>query len=476
MASPITTSTGLGSGLDIGSIVSALVASDTIAQSTQLKTQTADVTAKLSGVSQLQSAMATFQAALTKLGDPKAAPAFPGYSATSSTTTTLTTTSDNTAVPGTYNVVVAQVATASKVASAAFAGGASSAIPTGTLTISQNGTAHNLSIPSGATLQSVRDAINADSGMKTAGISANIVTDANGSRLVVGSTTTGAGSDISVSSDVNMGLTINGNLPMDGTATGSGYMGAAAQDAKFTVDGLAITSKTNTVSPVGGITMTLLAGGGASSTVSVAQNTSGLQTSLQSFVSAYNALITTMNSLTAPGVADPTTGAVSGSGAMSGDSLPRDVISALRTQLVTPGPGSQLAVLSQLGIQTVQADGTLQFDSTKFTAAMTSNAQLGGQVQDLFAGTNSTNGLLARMGAVLTPYTQTGGVLSTRTSSLTQQQSYLSDQNDKLTQRTADLTTQLTAKYNAMDLVVGQLKATASSITSFFDSLNASKS
>ncbi|MGV8918284.1 MAG: flagellar filament capping protein FliD [Pseudomonas sp.] len=474
MASPITTSTGLGSGLDIGSIVSALVTSDTVAQKTQITTQTADVSAKLSGIGQLTTAMAAYQAALTKLGDPQQPPQFPAYGATSSNATTLSATTDNTAVPGTYSIVVQQLATGSKIASAAFAGGASSAIPTGTLTISQNGTAHNLTVPSGATLQSVRDSINADAGMKAAGISANIVTDANGSRLVFGSSVTGAGSDMTVSGIA--GLAIDGTQKMDGTATGSGYMGAIAQDAKFTVDGLAITSKSNTVTPVGGMSMTLLAGNNAASTVTVAQNTTGLQTSLQTFVTAYNALMTTLNNLTAPGVADPTTGVVSGGGAMNGDSLPRTLIASLRTQLVTPGPGSQLSVLSQLGVKTTQADGTLSFDSTAFSTAMTKNPQLGSQVQDLFTGTNSTNGLLARMGSVLTPYTQAGGILATRQSSLNQQQSDLSDQQADLVQRTADLTAQLTAKYNAMDLVVGQLKATASSITSFFDSLNAQKS
>ncbi|WP_397449089.1 flagellar filament capping protein FliD [Pseudomonas sp. NA-150] len=474
MASPITTSTGLGSGLDIGSIVTALVASDTAAQKSQITTQTADVASKLSGIGQLQSAMAAYQAALTKLGDPQQPPQFPAYGATSSNATTLSATTDNTAVPGTYSIVVGQLATGSKIASAAFAGGAASAIPTGTLTISQNGTAHNLTVPSGATLQSVRDAINADAGMKTAGISANIVTDGNGSRLVFGSSVTGAGSDMTVSGIA--GLAIDGTQKMDGTATGSGYMGAIAQDAKFTVDGLAITSKSNTVTPVGGMSMTLLAGAGATSIVTVAQNTAGLQTSLQTFVTAYNALMTTLNTLTAPGVADPTTGVVSGGGAMNGDSLPRTLIASLRTQLVTPGPGSQLSVLSQLGIKTQQTDGTLSFDATSFSSAMTKNAQLGSQVQDMFTGTNSTNGLLARMGAVLTPYTQTGGILATRSSSLNQQQSDLSNQQADLTQRTSDLTAQLTAKYNAMDLVVGQLKATASSITSFFASLNAQKS
>lgn len=483
MASPISTTTGLGSGLDIGGIVTALVGSDTVAEKTQISTQNTAVATKLSGVSQLQSAMATYQTALTNLGS-TTSPAFAGFAATSSTPATLTTTSDNTAVPGTYNIVVQNLATSSKVASASFSGGVTSAIPTGTLTISQNGTAYPVTIPSGSTLQSVRDAINTS--LSGNGVSANIVTDSNGSRLVLGSTTTGAGSDISASGIA--GLEIDGTTPMTAGTPASagpppvaatpgtgGYVGASkAIDANFTIDGLAVISKTNTVSSISGISMTLLAGANASSTVTVAQNTSGLQTSLQTFVTAFNSLMKTLNTLTAPGTQDPTTKNISGGGAMSGDSLPRTLIASLRAQLVTPGPGSQLSVLSQLGIQTAQTDGTLTFDSTKFTAAM-AKPMLGSQVQTLFSGTNSTNGLLARMGAVLTPYTQTGGILASRTSSLTQQQSDLTNQQAALDLRTTNLTAQLTAKYNAMDLVVGQLKATSTSITSFFNSLSASK-
>ena len=138
-------------------------------------------------------------------------PAFAGFTATSGTTSILTATSDNTAVAGTYSVVVNNLATSSKVASASFAGGAASAIPSGTLKISQNGTDYDVAIPANATLQSARDAINSAQGAN--GISANIVTDSTGaSRLVISSNKTGAGSDLKVSGIA--GLVIDGTQPM----------------------------------------------------------------------------------------------------------------------------------------------------------------------------------------------------------------------------------------------------------------------
>lgn len=467
MASPILPGTGLGSGLDIGSIVTALVNADKSAKQTQITTQTSLNTSKISGVGSLKSALAAYQAAMNKLNS-ATSPAFSGFAATSSTPATLTATSDNTAVNGSYNIVVGSLATSSKVATASFAGGATSAIPTGTLKISQNGTDYDVTIPSGATLQSTRDAINTT--LQTKGITANIVTDANGSRLVIGSTTTGAGSDISVSGIA--GLEITGTNKMDGTTTSAGYIDALAGDASITIDGLTVTSKTNTVSQaVGGLSMTLLATG--KSTVTVATNTDGLKTSLQSFIDAYNTLITTVNSLTKASLdadGNPTVAA-----AMTGDALPRSLIAAVRNELVAPGAGGQLSVLSQLGIQTSQTNGTLTLDSAKFTKAMGEKG-LGGEVQKLFTGTNSSNGLLARMGAVIKPYTQTGGILDTRNSNLSKQKSDLTDQQAALDLRVAGLQATLTAKYNAMDLLVGQMKATATNITSFFATLNAQQS
>ena len=477
MASPIVPSTGLGSGLDIGTIVTALVNADKSAKQTQITKQTTLATSKISGVGSLKSALAAYQTALTNLGS-TTSPAFSGFAATSSTPATLTATSNNTAVNGSYNIVVQNLATSSKVATASFPGGVTSAIPSGNLTITQNRTgtstgaitATSFAIPANSTLQSVRDLVNTQTA--TSGVSANIVTDSTGaSRLVFGSTTTGAGSDITTTSDV-AGLTIVKNTPLDSTVSGSaGYIGSQALDANLTIDGLAVKSSSNTVSnAISGLSMTLVSAN--SSTVTVATNTDGLKTSLQSFVDAYNTVVKTISSLTTA-TAD-SSGKLTVSAAMTGDSMPRTLLAALRNQLVAPGPGSQLSVLSQLGIQTDQKAGTLTFDSVKFTTAMTDKS-LGGQVQGLFSGTTSTNGLLARMGAVLKPYTQTGGILDTRSSGLTTQKNALTTQQAALDLRVANMTTTLTAKYNAMDLLVGQMKATSTSITSYFSALSASK-
>jgi flagellar hook-associated protein 2 len=250
------------------------------------------------------------------------------------------------------------------------------------------------------------------------------------------------------------------------TKDSAGTIGALAVDANFTVDGMALTSKNNTIDKaVSGMTFNLLATG--PSTVTVASNNDGLKTSIQKFVDAYNALANGITSLTKPSLDDdgnPTIAA-----ALTGDALPRSILGAIRSPLSETGAGDKLTVLAQLGITTDQKTGALNFDSIKFTAAM-NDKKLGGEVQTLFTG---DNGLLDRMNSALKPFTDTGAVLDQRTTSLNVTKKKLSDDQDALDRRIETLTAVLTKKYNDMDTLVGKLKATASNITSMFEALTA---
>lgn len=484
MASPILPGTGLGSGLDTGAIVKALVAADKAAKQGQIDRATSTNSASISGIGTLQSLLSSFQSTLGVAGlGSSVNPAFTGFAATSSDSKFVDATAGNDAVAGKYKVEVKNLATSSKVASAAFSGGASSAIPSGTLTITQNGINYPLTIGANATLQSVRDAINADSKMSTSGLSANIVTDSFGSRLVVGSEKSGAGSDISVSGIA--GLEIDGSQVMPNgsdtnpvSAASSGSIGGLAKDASFSVDGMQLTSKSNTVTQaISGLKLNLVAATTAPITVTVATNTEGLKTSIQKFVDAYNAVANGISTLTKPSLDDdgkPTVPAL-----LTGDPLPRSILAAIREPLSQVGAGDKLTVLAQLGITTNQKTGALDFDDKKFTAAMT-DKKLGGEVQKLFSGDGTNPGLLDRMTSAIKPFTQgvgsmTEGILTTRTKTLDITKKKLSDQQDALDRRVATLTAVLTKKYNDMDTLVGKLKATASNITSMFEALNAQK-
>ncbi|WP_223554572.1 flagellar filament capping protein FliD [Pseudomonas sp. BF-R-01] len=475
MASPILPGLGLGSGLDTTAIVKALVDADKSAKQTQINRQTNTNTSQISGVGTLKSVLANFQAAIKNLGDTKT-PQFLGYNATSSDPKVLTSVASNSAVNGTYVIKVNSLATSSKVATAAFPLGPTSAIQDGTLNITQNGIARPVTIPPGATLQTVRDAINTQQGAN--GFSANIVTDSFGSRLVLGSTATGLNSDITLSGIPGLEITAGQKMGPTPDGTSAGAIGELAANASFTVDGLAISSKSNTVdSAISGLTLNLVTTG--TSTVTVGPNSDGLKKSIQAFVDAFNQVVSTVSTLSKPSLdkdGKPTIPA-----ALTGDSLGRSVLASIREPLASTGAGDKLTVLSQLGITTNQKTGALDFDSTKFTAAMDTQ-KLGGEIQKLFLGDpaatgDAAKGLLERMNSAITPYTVTGneGILDARSASLAKVKTNLASQQEALDRRVATLTTVLTKKYNDMDTLVGKLKATASNITSMFEAMNAQK-
>ncbi len=456
---------GVGSGYDIDSIVTSLVNAQKAPKQSQITTQQTKANTQLSALGTLKSALSTFQTALDKLNDSSS---FAGLAVKSSSTDTLTATLGTGATAGTYKVVVGNLATSSKVASQYIDKSAS--FGAGSLKITQGNSTYTVNVSAGSDLSSIRDSINSQ--LKSSGITANIITDATGPRLVLGSSVTGAGSDISVQASGDSSLDV---LNIDGagtkaSATAGGYIDAVAKDANYTIDGLAMTSSTNTISSaISGVSFTLAAPG--SSTVTVDTNKDGLKTSIQSFVDSYNALITSINSLTkvtntTDSSGNPTTSAA----ALSGDAMTRSLLSGLRNELVgASANGGSIKLLSQLGIST-KNDGTLSVDDKKLNTALTNDFS---SVQGFFTG---KGGLLDRMSSSVKSYTQSNGLLDQRTSNLNQTLSDLATQQTALTSRMDKLTTTLMAKYNAMDSLVAQLNATKSSVLTTLNALNKASS
>jgi flagellar hook-associated protein 2 len=346
---------------------------------------------------------------------------------------------------------VTQLATSSKVSSDVFLGGASATINSSsesqTLTISQSGSDYDVNIAPGATLQQARDAINTQ--LNSKGMSANIITDAKGARLVISSATTGAGSDITLGGD--------SQLAVNATA------GPAAQNAKYTIDDIALESTSNTVtSAISGVNFELITAG--KSSITVGANNDTLKTSVQSFVTAYNALMTAITSQTkvsGGGDASTTKGA-----ALTGDASMRSLITSVRNELVRSTGSGSMTMLSQMGINTVQTTGLLELDSAKWDKAVVKNA---GEIAKVFTG---DNGLIQRMTKATDAYAGVAGILASRATSLNGQLTDLTKQQETLDRRIESLTTTLSAKYNAMDSLVAKLNATGSSVMTTLNAMN----
>jgi flagellar hook-associated protein 2 len=441
------TVSGIGSGVDTQSIVKALVAAEKAPKQAQIDAQSKTATTSLSAIGTIKSALDTFRSAITKLNT---ASSFNGLGVTSSDEKIAKVTLTDGASSGAYALEVSQLATASKIASKVFTGTSALANSSGeaqTLTISQSGSTYSVNIAGDATLQQARDTINKQ--LQSKGISANIVTDASGARLVLSSSTTGKDTELTLGGD--------SDLATDVTTISN------PQNAKYTLDSLPLESTSNTVTgAVSGLNIELVSTG--KSTLAATSNSGTLKTSVQSFVTSYNALMTAINGqtkVTAGADDSSATGAT-----LTGDATMRALVNSIRSELSSSIGNGSLRTLSQLGINTVQKTGLLELNDTKWDAAVKS---YGSDISTLFTG---KDGLLSRMSNVTEGYAKSGGILASRQASLTTQIKAIEEAQTKLDTRIETLTTTLSKKYNAMDTLVAQLNATSSSIMTTLNALN----
>ncbi|MBI3903706.1 MAG: flagellar filament capping protein FliD [Nitrosomonadales bacterium] len=384
MATTSATST-VNSTLDVASVVSQLM---TVEQRplTLLATKETSYQAKLSAFGSVQGALGSFQTAVSGLTDLSR---FQSLNATVSDTSIASATASSSAIAGTYSLAVTKLAQSQQLVANGQAS-STSAIGSGTLTFdfgTISGTQVNGKYTAGATftsngngaktvtidasnnsLQGIRDAINS-AGI---GITATIVNDGGASpyRLALTSNNIGANNSIKIFvAEDPLAPGLAAVLAHDPAGTQNLTETAAAQNAEFNVNGIAISKASNTVTDViQGVTLNLTNKTTSPVNVTVTRNTSTISTAVSSFVKAYNDLNSTLVNVSSYNAATKT-GAV-----LLGDSTIRSLQTQLRGILNKPigSTGGTLTTLSQIGVS-FQKDGTLALDSTKLTAAINSN-------------------------------------------------------------------------------------------------------
>lgn len=449
------TSPGIGSGLDINSLVSQLVQAEGATTSFRLDQKEAAYTAEISAIGSLRAALNEFSTALGKLDDVE------DFRLRTTNTTDkdiITASADDTAVPGSYDVEVVNLASAHRIRSGDFAA-TTSVVGQGTLTIGVGSSTFDVDIDStNQTLAGIRDAIN-DSADNT-GVSATILTVSDGgggtvSRLILSSSVTGVDNDITISvADDDLVDTDNAGLSQlayDGVTNNMTEL-AAAQDALVRVFGQDVSSSTNTVTgAITGVTLNLVsAAPGATETVSISYNKAAVTARVNDFVKAYNGLQKTMTDL---GKYNSATGS---GGPLLGDATLRTVASRIRGELATGLTGTNLTYrnLADIGI-TRSETGELSLDSTKIDAVFAADPNA---IGDIFA---SANGYAKRLDALVKPYVDTKGLLATRVDGLTGRIDRINDQRDRLEIRLAAFESRLQKQFFAMDELVAQLSATS---------------
>ena len=457
--------TGIGSGVNIKEIVGALVSAEKAPKEAQLARLEKASTTKFSALGSLKGALSEFQTAMKDLNSQAL---FEKRTATSSNGSAVSASAEKTALSGTYQLAVKQLATSSRVATASVSNTSAepyAASVDGQLTVklgAGDSAGVLVDIKAGDTLEQIRDTLN--TALKDKGISANIVNNpADGtSRLVLNAKDTGAGKDIVITAAAGLeDLAVDGAVK--GVGDSAGYLGDPAQSAVFTIDGLEQTSSTNSLKDViPGVTFNLLTETDKPLTLTVGQDKAGVTANIKKFVDAYNKLIKTTSELT--NVTQVGEGKAPVVGGLVGDATVRTLLSGVRNELVNPAGQEGIRVLADLGI-TTQKDGTLKIDDTKLGTAITDNFDA---VGSFFTG---DSGLMSRVDKRINGYIQTGGVLEQRMKGLTGTLADIDKQKETLTRRVSQMQTRLFAQFNAMDALVGNLNATSNRLTQALGSL-----
>ena len=407
------TATGVGSGLDIDGLVTSLMAAERAPMDRRLLKREANITSDISALGGLKSALSTFKTSLTSAN---AISTYQQRNATSSNTSALMIEASARAALGNYSVSVEGLAAAQSVAVRSTFISPSSQVGTGTLTFTFGTTGYTPDASNNAndtygsfvakagvssktvtisnadsSLSGVRDAIN----RAEIGVSAAIVNDGTSYRLVISSDATGAENsvEISVSDTGDSNNTDNNGLSRlafnSSVGTTNAYQTVAAADASFTVNGLSLSSDTNTVTnALDGLTLTLKEKTTTAASVTVSDNTGGIKSAITSFVEGYNAFNSAVTRLTR---FDTSTGVA---GVLQGDFTARSVIGRTRTTIggAALGFDGTLSRLSEIGITTAN-NGDLKVNDTKLTAALKASYDEVTAVLTRFADTPADSGL-----------------------------------------------------------------------------------
>jgi flagellar hook-associated protein 2 len=438
---------GLGSGLDINSLVSQLVTAERATPQAQItRAQTSTVTS-ISALATLKGAMATFNTALTPL---KTVEIFAARSATSSDQAIFSASATNAAAPGVYDVQVERLASAHQLSSDPFASGQTHVVGTGTLTIQVGTDSFSVSIDSSHNqLGQIRDAINQATGNEDL-VTATIVNASDGAHLVLSSVKSGAAHAISVSQAGGDGGLAS--LVYNPLQTSNYRELRQALNTEAYIAGELHSSATNTIlNAIDGVTITLLdTDPGEVKRLTIANDTAATTGRIKSFVDSFNALAKQMAQLRS---FEPTT---KKAGPLLGDAMLRAIEGELRKKMGDPVAGLTGAyqTLASVGI-TTEKDGTLKLDNTKLTAAMTADFD---GVARLFG---SENGVAARLATAMTPRLAADAELDIRTKRLNQKSLDLQRQQAALDARMAKVEARYRAQFNALDGMLSRLQTTS---------------
>jgi len=415
--------TGLTSGVDWRSLITELMQLER-RPLTRLESRKKDLDADKSAWSDVKTALTDLKGVVD---DFKLSSTLQGLKASSGDEDVVTATATSSANPGSHTITVAQLAQAHSVASDQQADSSSALGLSGAFTIG----GHSHTVTADQSLADIRDLINDSS--KTSGARATIVDN----RLVITATATGAAGTMSFG-DTDGVLESLGVL--DATKAVKTEV-AAAQDASFTVDGLAITRSSNDPSDViEGVTLHLKGVDAQPVALTLEQDREAAVEAVKAFVEAYNGALGKVRSLRDKG------------GALYGDVTLLRLEAELRTQVndTVDGLSGDYRCLADLGVKTTDQSGTLTVDETRLNECLEEDAAA---VMELFyAADGGITGVSERLSSTVDLWTIYGeGIIPGRISSLDARITSVEDQIGRLEDRLSKRESTLTQQFISME-------------------------
>ncbi|QFU05545.1 Flagellar hook-associated protein 2 [Pseudoalteromonas sp. THAF3] len=449
---PLITQAGIGSGLDLESIISASIEAENVPKMQKFIQKDERLQVELSSIGAVKSALSKLKDTMEKLGDPDNFNKRLANISQPPSGDIISVSPSSDITPGNFDVQVQQLAQGSRAMSAANAFADNSAVVTasgGTLSFGAGDKSFDVTLDAGATLSDLRDAIN-DSDTNF-GVTANIINTGSEAKLVLTSNETGSGNDLVITND-NAELDAVSTIANGGGAGGMSIAaGDEAKDAKITVDGIEIVNDSNVFKDaVQGMTITAkqVSEAGESAGINVSVDRESVSTLVNKFIEDYNNLVGTIAYHTS--YDEERQVGLRGDATMR--SLSDQLVSVLSSELTDAGPFTSIF---DIGLS-VNDDGYLEKSSIvrSLDEAMDTNYD---DIGKAFAG---ENGVANKLEELLGSFVDSGGILKSREENINSQIDDLEEDVLDHQYRMEELETRLRKQYSNLDVLLAQMSST----------------
>ena len=455
---------GTGSGIDTTSLAQSLVDAERAPRAQAINNNIDKNNKTIAGLSAVKYALSGLQTAFDALKDKSD---FKSITVANSQPSAFTASASSAADPASHTVLVHSLAASQRntgtmayaTSTTAINGGSAMTFTLGGTGFSGGGT---ISVAAGAdTPAGVVDAIN-NSGT---GLSAQLVNtgDAVSPYKVVVSGASGTNNAFTISSS-GAGINFSTNLQ-------------AATNASLTVDGIPISSTSNTVSTaITGVTLNLLSTNTSAAKLDLNNDTSAAKSAVNALVTAYNDANSILDAVTDPKSTLATYGAT-----LVGNSTVSGIRSQIRAMVTgtssTSAASGTITALRDLGLEVDKA-GKLTVNSTKLDLALMFNftntvTMLTGNQEQQGSFDTAPSGLAGDASKTLTSMLSSTGTISTESANASTRVQKYQDDLTALEDRMTRILARYTKQFAAMDSMVGQTKSTQTGLTSTFAGLMA---